>query len=167
MLSCLSVLLSLLLASPASGEIPVLEIAKCDPSAWQGAARAEAAEYTPIAGEPRKAMRLPGPGETSAKAELNLEAYDKIALRLVADSQCSVTVNVTSGQGIYSTKVPVLPGEQVAILPLGVFERAGQTTGWHAVQALSISLPKQAQPTSLLILSVQALPEGGLDRPES
>ena len=160
MLSCLSVLLSLLLASPASGEIPVLEIAKCDPSAWQGAARAEAAEYTPIAGEPRKALRLTGPGETSAKAELNLEAYDKIALRLVADSQCSVTVNVTSGQGIYSTKVPVLPGEQAAILPLGVFERTGQTTGWHSVQSLSISLPKQAQPTSLLILSVQALPEG-------
>jgi len=96
----------------------------------------------------------------------NLAGAQRILFHLQADTAAKCVLAFDSPTGRFSASFAATPGEQVLIIPSGVFERTGERPSWNAIRAISLDVRSAGTVTVLGCLTasqdVNAPPDGGL-----
>lgn len=88
---------------------------------------------------------------------MDISAQDKISLRFYAAEKTECSVLFKSGKGEFKKVFKSSTGEQIVILPKGVFERTQGCSGWSKIEKIEFKILKKG--ASLLLSGIAALPK--------
>ncbi|MCM8768245.1 MAG: DUF4838 domain-containing protein, partial [Candidatus Omnitrophica bacterium] len=139
-----------------------LVLEDCQTNRWQGKVLPVVSRYQPLQGEVRSALKAYLPADIFLPIEANLEGAGSFNLRLVSEIPVDITVRLKSGEGSFSARWVSIPGEEVVLLPLGVFERSGNAVGWEKIEGIQLQAvaEKKAKEASIVLLGIEVLPPG-------